>query len=88
MKAFSIELIWTRFNKVWMNNNVISKLVDCLDMPKDFCSWLLLYCQEEIVKDHYTAEAQVATKTPEAEMREQDKGIVTYICGAALSKLI
>ena len=87
MKTFSIERMWTNFNSVWVNEAITSRLIRCLDVPKEFCSWLLLYCQEEIAKDRcHTGIAEV--KHVQIELSEHDKETVTYICGAVLSKLI
>lgn len=87
MKTFSIERMWTSFNTVWVNENITSRLVKCLGVPKEFCSWLLLYCQEEIAKDNcQTGAAEI--KNMQIELSEHDKETVTYICGAVLSKLI
>ena len=88
MKSFSMEMMWTRFSKVWINANVTDKLIECLDVPKYFCSWLLLYCQEEMSKYNFNASVQVSFVASEARLKEQEKETVTYICGAVLSKLI
>ena len=87
MKTFSIERMWTNSNTVWVNEDITSRLIGCLDVPQEFSSWLLLYCQEEIAKDHcQTSVAEV--KNVKIELSEHDKETVTYICGAVISKLI
>ena len=52
MKSFCIERMWTNFNSLWVNENITSRLIECFDVPKEFFSWLLLHCQEEIAKDY------------------------------------
>jgi len=51
-KLVTMDYIWRKFNKIWTDDTVIKELIDCLCVPQEFCSWLLLAIQETIVKQY------------------------------------
>ena len=84
-KLFTMDHIWREFNKIWTHDTVIKELIDCLCVPREFCSWLLLAIQETIVKQYlHVDELQ---PTLEVILTADEKDTVAYICGTVIKKL-
>jgi len=85
-KLVTMDYIWRKFNKIWTDDTVIKELIDCLCVPQEFCSWLLLAIQETIVKQYlHVDELQ---PTLEVILTADEKETVGYICGAVIKKLM
>ena len=39
---FIMDHIWRKVNKSWADDTVTKELIDCLCVPREFCSWLRL----------------------------------------------
>ena len=64
MRTNSLDAMWTSSNKVLFKEEVTDKLRKCLDVPRVFFSWLLLYCQQTIAVQQEKATQVEVGKAP------------------------
>eukprot|EP00794_Sanderia_malayensis_P005988 gene5988-6684_t len=84
-KTKSLDSMWTNFQKVWVDQDVRTNVQAHFGVSKEFSSWLLLHCQEEIAKQKIEIEE---LHQQSEELTNSDREVISYICGAVLSKLI
>ena len=79
-KLFTMDHIWRKFNNIRTDDTVIKEVIECLCVPREFCSWLLLAIQETIVEQYLHADELQSTF--KVILTADEKGTVTYMWGS------
>ena len=87
MRTISLHAMWTSSNKVLFKEEVTDKLRKCLDVPRVFFSWLLLYCQETIaVQQNKATQVEVGKASLSTELSDEEKEIRDFFSTALNNK--